>query len=125
MALRSLSILFVGKRKMLVEIHPKKNYRTTNPINLKIYSKKRPEVSIIPLGKIEAIKNNDYFMASFFTQREGTYKISIKGDSFFEKDLFIKKQHYLSFSKEFGFFSVLFSITMIGLVLWFKKQKNH
>jgi hypothetical protein len=112
---------------MKVELDPKDNFRTTLPVNLEITEVgSKPKVVIKELGEIKvtkSFKNPGGFYAQFYASLPGDYTISIKTDKdAFTKSIHINQQEYLSFSKEFGAFFVLFLIFMTGIVLWTKKS---
>ena len=100
--------------------------RTTVPIVLVIYeSSSLPQFTVDKLGKIPVYPFKDGFRAEFFVETPGVYSLKlISGKEVWNKEILVKEQKYLSFRKEFGFFSILFVLMMCGVVLWVRKIKK-
>ena len=108
---------------MKVKIVTDGEIRTTIPVILEIqHVKNKPLVSVKQLGIVPVVKKKGSYKAEFWTQEPGNYLIEVKdGNDIWKKEIFIKKQEYLNFSKEFGFFTILFIFMMVGVYLWMKK----
>ncbi len=108
---------------MIIEINPKKDYRTQVPIYIKITdSLELPRVKVSGVGEIPVKKTNNFYQSHFYIQKSGIYKLEISNPiKKVVKTLNVSEQTYLSFSKEFGAFSVIFIIVMLGVILWTRK----
>ena len=111
---------------MKVEINPKEGLRATVPIDLKIKdTDNMPKVYVKGLGEVDVLKMDDGYQAVFWSSSPGTYEVVVEGkNKAFTKVLEIGEQKYLTFGQEFGFFTVLFILFSMGLILWIRKIKR-
>ena len=84
-----------------------------------------PKISVDKLGVITPKSSNSKYTATFWAMEEGVYQIVIRDQKeVFKETIVVKKQSYLSFEKEFGFFIFSLFVVLIILWLWMKKLKK-
>ena len=111
---------------MKVKILDKNNIREGIPVELKISEvQSRPKVEVVGLGKVDVIKRNGDFIATFWSMEEGLYRINVTSkNSSWSEEILINKQDYLDFKSEFSFFSLSLFLGLLGVFVWMRKKKG-
>lgn len=110
---------------MKVKILPE-NIRTSVPVFIEVSEvNSAPKIEVSEIGKIAVQKHHkqaNTFISDFYVQIPGEYKIKIVHQSeVYSKTLTITQQEFLTFDKEFGVFSILLSLVMLGVIIWTRK----
>ncbi|MCY4643496.1 MAG: hypothetical protein OXB88_02665 [Bacteriovoracales bacterium] len=111
---------------MNVHILNPDDIRESVPIELTIENPKgKPVVYVEGLGSVNVTGQDGKYKARFWTMEKGNYKITVTDlDQKWEKNLLVKKQEYLAFRHEFGFFLLCLMMASLGVILWTKKLKK-
>lgn len=105
--------------------HPTNKAITTSlPLSIEVSDwKGTPRVILEGVGDLELKRIPEGAMkADFYLTLPGTYKVLIQDSVVKESYEFQVIQHnYLDFSREFGFFFILFLFVMGGIVIWVRQ----
>jgi len=111
---------------MKVDLSPQGEIRAGMPITLKISEVSNPPlVEVKELGQVALRKMGNLFVGEFWSQKEGKYQISVRGDKVtWSSTINIEKQEYITFNQEMTIFGTLLLFGALGLILWMKKIKK-
>jgi hypothetical protein len=119
---------------MNITINPP-TLRTLLPINIDISGTDlHPEITVTSLATgqdaitpfhVDAKAKPGKFHADFWLEKSGDYTVDItSGAQHYQSILHVQQQIFLPFSIEFGVFSGLFLVTMLGVFLWLQKIRK-
>ncbi len=105
-------------------LYPKnKDLTTSLPMSVEIEEwDGTPKVHLKGVGDLHLRKTGTKLRTEFYVALPGTYELTVKDSSHSQSlNLDVKEHRYLDFGNEFGFFLVLFLLTMGGIILWTRK----
>lgn len=105
-------------------LYPKnKDLTTSLPMSVEISEwEGRPEVHLKGVGDLKLRKIGTKLRTDFYVAMPGSYQLTVRDASHEQSlNLEVSEHRYLDFGNEFGFFLVLFLLTMGGIILWTRK----
>lgn len=105
-------------------LYPKnKDFTTSLPMSVEVTEwEGSPQVHMKGVGELKLRKVGSILRTDFYVALPGQYQLTVKDASHQQSlNLDVKEHRYLDFGNEFGFFLVLFLITMGGIILWTRK----
>lgn len=105
-------------------LYPKnKDLTTSLPMSVEVTEwEGTPKVRLDGVGELKLRKVGPILRTDFYVALPGNYQLTVKdGASQQSINLDVKEHRYLDFGNEFGFFLVLFLLTMGGIILWTRK----
>lgn len=115
---------------MEVKISPSGSYRTQLPIEVSFDGEPSDfEVRLEGVGAFPIEKRAGMARSYLWVKKPGSYELKVKDiktkSLVFSKELKFEQQEYLSFSREFGAFSALFTVLILGVALWHRKKMTR
>lgn len=93
-----------------------------------------PTLTVEPLDQNSPVESfqvdfeelGDRMQAQFWFEQPGNYKlITDNGQTLISETIQVSEQEFMSFNLEFGLFSSLLMITLLGIVVWHKKRTQR
>lgn len=106
------------------KLHPEnKKLTTTLPMSLEVHEwEGQPRIRIDNMGELKLKAHGKILKTDFYFTLPGEYRIEIRDEvNQHEMRVQVLEHQYLDFSREFGFFFILFLIVMGGIIIWTRK----